>query len=134
MGILMIFLLFGVEGTNKETRFWETFRKKIWTKILKKNLRKVSKFHIEATGATGTYYEISPSQQLSLLNEILECPGETVTTGSGKLKPEVANKTGCKKYENFVSPNDGQETEVKVNFYVEEWVIPNDVIEMSHDE
>ena len=104
------------EQTRK--RDFEKLSEKKSSKNFEKNLRKISKFHIEATGATGTYYEISPSQQLSLLNEILECPGETATSGDN-LKPEVANETGCKKYENFVSPNDGQETEVKVNFYVE---------------
>ena len=79
----------------------------------------MQKFRFKPT--TGTYYEISPSQQLSLLNEILECPGISITDTSGNsFRPEVTNKTGCTKYESFVSPNDGKETEVKVNFYVEE--------------
>ena len=117
MKIFIIFLFFGAGGTNKEMRFtkfeklceklnreFEHFYREIW-----------QKFHFEAT--TGTYYEISPSQQLSLLNEILECP-----TSGLNVRPEV-DKTNCTKYESFVSPNDGKETEVKVNFYVEEWVI-----------
>ena len=81
------------------------------------NIFAAKKYHFEVT--TGTYYEISPSQQLSLLNEILECPGKSLTSGV-KLRPEVDHETNCTKYESFVSPNDGKETEVKVNFYVEE--------------